>query len=80
MIARGISVDAAAVLLGHTSTKITEGHYIEPDATVDFAPADVLERALRSNNPDRTLLGGTSDDEEELALDIIDDDADEVSA
>ena len=31
MIARGMGTDAAAAFLGHTSTAITEGHYIEPD-------------------------------------------------
>src|SRR5690606_13830860 len=35
VIARGIGTDAAAAFLGHGSTVITEGHYIEPDRAVD---------------------------------------------
>jgi integrase len=56
VIARGIGTDAAAAFLGHASTVITEGHYIEPDRTVDPAPADQLERTLRPAAPDDSLL------------------------
>lgn len=35
VIARGMGSDAAAVFLGHTSTAITEGHYIKRDRTID---------------------------------------------
>ena len=35
VIARGMGSDAAAAFLGHTSTAITEGHYIERDRTID---------------------------------------------
>jgi integrase len=56
VIARGLGADAAAAFLGHTSTTITEGHYIEPVRRVDAAPADQLERALRPENPDGSLL------------------------
>jgi len=38
VIARGMGTDAAATFLGHSSTAITEGHYIEPDRTVDPTP------------------------------------------
>ena len=38
VIARGMGTDAAAVFLGHTSSAITEGHYIEPDRSVDRTP------------------------------------------
>jgi integrase len=38
VIARGIGTDAAAAFLGHTSSVITEGHYIEPDRAVDPTP------------------------------------------
>lgn len=47
VIARSIGTDAAAVFLGHTSTAITEGHYIEPDRAIDITPAAQLERTLR---------------------------------
>ena len=47
VIARGMGSDAAAAFLGHSSTAITEGHYIERDRTVDRTPAAHLERTLR---------------------------------
>ncbi|TYL51668.1 site-specific integrase [Nocardioides sp. BGMRC 2183] len=72
VIARGLGVDAAALHLGHTSTAITEGHYIEPDQTIDFRPANVLERTLRSVNPDGALLKQPADDAEEDLLDLLD--------
>ena len=50
VIARGMGSDAAATFLGHTSTAITEGHYIEPDRTIDPTPASHLERTLRPPN------------------------------
>jgi integrase len=50
VIARAVGTDAAATFLGHTSTLITEGHYIEPDRTVDPAPASHLERTLPHTN------------------------------
>lgn len=56
VIARGIGTDAAAAFLGHTSTVITEGHYIEPDRAVDPTPAAHLERTLRPGDPDGALL------------------------
>ena len=56
VIARGIGTDAAAAFLGHASTVITEGHYIEPDRTVDTTPAAHLERTLRPERPDGSLL------------------------
>ena len=31
VVARGMGSDAAATFLGHTSSAITEGHYIEKD-------------------------------------------------
>lgn len=80
VIARGIGADAAASLLGHASTAITQGHYIEPDRTVDFAPAQILERTLRADHPDRRLLSAPGDDEEELILDVIDATDDEEEA
>ncbi len=56
VIARGMSADAAATFLGHTSTTITEGHYIAPDPTIDHTPAAHLERTLRPDAPDGGLL------------------------
>ena len=41
---------------GHTSTAITEGHYIERDHTIDPTPAAHLERTLRPDSPDGALL------------------------
>jgi integrase len=67
VIARGIGTDAAAAFLGHTSTVITEGHYIEPDRAVDPTPAAHLERTLRPAEPDGSLLAhGPADREAEL--------------
>ena len=56
MIARSLGSDAAAAFLGHTSSTITEGHYIERDRTIDPTPAAQLERTLRPEDPDGTLL------------------------
>lgn len=56
VIARSMGTDAAAAYLGHSSGAITEGHYIEPDATVDLVPAEHLDRTLRPVDPDGTLL------------------------
>ena len=56
MIARGLGTDAAAAFLGHASTVITEGHYIEPDRRIDPTPAGHLERTLRPEEPDGSLL------------------------
>lgn len=44
MIARGIGTDAAATFLGHTSSRVTEGHSIEPDHTTYTAPASYLQQ------------------------------------
>lgn len=71
VLARGLGVDVAASFLGHTSTAITEGHYIEPDRTVDFRPADLLERTLRLRDPDGSLLAAPETDEEESVLDRL---------
>jgi integrase len=35
--------DLAAELLGHTSSRITKQHYIEPDETVNPVTANILE-------------------------------------
>ena len=40
---RASGPDLAAELLGHTSSKITKEHYIEPDEAVDPVTAEILE-------------------------------------
>jgi integrase len=40
---RASGPDLAAEMLGHTSSKITKEHYIEPDEKVDPVTADILE-------------------------------------
>jgi integrase len=60
VIARGMGSDAAAAFLGHSSTAITEGHYIERAPTVDRTPAAHLERTLRPAQPDGALLALTA--------------------
>lgn len=73
VIARGMGSVAAAAFLGHSSTVITEGHYIEPDRTLDPTPAAHLERTLRSDHPDGSLLSVTSSPGEEETLAALDD-------
>jgi integrase len=72
VIARGMGTDAAATFLGHSSTVVTEGHYIEPDRTVDPRPAVYLERTLRPEGPDDSLLSLPSSKGEEEALAVLD--------
>ncbi len=81
VIARGMGTDAAATFLGHTSTTITEGHYIEPDRTVDLTPAAHLQRTLRSEQPDGTLLtmGPVEGQDEIVAIADFDPDAGTVA-
>lgn len=73
VIARGMSTAAAAGFLGHTSSAITEGHYIEPDRTIDLTPATYLERTLRPDCPDGSLLAGAPAPGEEDGLAVLDD-------
>ncbi|GAB7007799.1 hypothetical protein JCM18899A_52750 [Nocardioides sp. AN3] len=77
VLARGLGVDAAATHLGHTSTVVTEGHYIEPDRTIEFAAADVLERTLREVDPDGTLLARPDTADVQALLDVVDADEDD---
>jgi integrase len=76
VIARGLGSDAAAVFLGHTSTAITEGHYIERDKTIDLAPAAHLERTLRPVLPDGALLAMPAAVGEDEMLAVVDGDPD----
>lgn len=80
VIARGIGTDAAAAFLGHTSTLITEGHYIEPDCAVDLTPAAHLERTLRPAKPDGALLARRPADREDQLLAAVDRESDDVVA
>ncbi|WP_161784042.1 site-specific integrase [Cellulomonas carbonis] len=67
VIARGVGLDAAAAFLGHTSTAVTEGHYVAVDETVDTGPARALELTLRPIDPDpRLLIAPASAQEEDL--------------
>ena len=77
VIARGIGTDAAAAFLGHTSTVITEGHYIEPDRSVDSTPALHLERTLRPTEPDGSLLANRPVDREDELLAAVDRESDD---
>ena len=72
VIARAVGTDAAAVFLGHASSAITEGHYIEPDRSVDPAPAAHLDRTLRPADPDGSLLAHRPADREEELLAAVD--------
>lgn len=77
VIARGIGADAAAAFLGHTSTVITEGHYIERVRSVDPAPADQLNRTLRPDQPDGLLLTHGAVAGEDVLLAAVDREADD---
>jgi integrase len=72
VLARGLGVEAAASHLGHTSTAITEGHYIEPERVIDFGASHLLEAAFRPVDPDGSLLARTGTDDEEDVLERID--------
>jgi integrase len=76
VIARGLGSDAAAAFLGHTSSAITEDHYIERDRAVDPTPAAQLERTLRPEDPDQTLLAMPGPAGEDQMLASVDDDSD----
>ncbi len=77
VIARAIGIDAAAGFLGHTSTVITEGHYIEPNRSVDPTPAVHLERTLRPAEPDGSLLANRPAEREDELLAAVDRETDD---
>lgn len=79
VIARSVGSDAAAAFLGHASTVITEGHYIEPDRTVDRTPAAYLERTLRPLEPDGSVLATPPADREHELLTAIESEGDDVA-
>lgn len=72
VLARGLGVEAAATFLGHTSTAITEAHYIEPDQTLDPGPARILETTLRPDDPNGELLTRAEFADEDAVLDELD--------
>jgi integrase len=76
VIARGLTAEAAASFLGHTSTAITEGHYIERDRTIDPTPAEHLERTLRPDGPDGALLTKSAVAGEDLLLAAVEQEGD----
>jgi integrase len=80
VIARAVGTDAAAAFLGHASTVITEGHYIEPDRSVDPTPAAHLERTLRPAEPDGSLLANRPADREDELLAAVDREGDDAVA
>jgi len=49
---RASGADLAAEMLGHTSSKITKQHYIQPDETVDPVTAEILESLAPRRKPD----------------------------
>lgn len=50
---RAAGPDLAAEMLGHTSSKITKEHYIEPDENVNPVTADILEALAPGRDGDR---------------------------
>lgn len=80
VIARAVGTDAAAAFLGHASTAITEGHYIEPDRSVDPRPAAHLERTLRPAEPDGSLLANRPAEREDELLAAVDREGDDAVA
>ncbi|MDJ0378000.1 site-specific integrase [Cryobacterium sp. PH31-L1] len=44
LLANELGLQAAADMLGHTSTSTTKAHYAEPDRTVKSGPAEVMQR------------------------------------
>lgn len=49
---RASGPDLAAELLGHTSSKITKEHYIQPDEAVNPVTAEILESLAPKGQPD----------------------------
>lgn len=77
VIARGMGSDAAAAFLGHSSTAITEGHYIERDRTIDRTPAEHLERTLGPVMPDGALLAQAAAAGEDALIAAVDEEGED---
>lgn len=71
VLARAVSVDAASAFLGHTSTAITEGYYIEPSKAVDLTTAAALDRILRPGAADHAVLTMALSDDEEWVVESM---------
>ena len=52
---RASGPDLAAEMLGHSSTRITKEHYIQPDERVDPVTAEVLEALASKRGGDRDV-------------------------
>lgn len=72
IIAREHGLDAAATHLGHTSSAITEGFYVEPDLTVEHEVMRAVEATGRVEMPDFSVLLRGVDEEQEDVLDRLD--------
>ena len=57
---RAGGADLAAEMLGHTSSKITKEHYIEPDEAVNPVTADILELLAPTPVRGRAMTYGRS--------------------
>ena len=55
---RASGPDLAAELLGHTSSKITKEHYIQPDEAVDPVTAEILESLAPRRSDESVLTAG----------------------
>ncbi|TFB88214.1 site-specific integrase [Cryobacterium algoricola] len=55
LLANELGIQAAADVLGHTSTSTTKAHYAEPDRTVKSEAATVLQRLAPPPSGDPTL-------------------------
>lgn len=72
IIAREHGLDAAAAHLGHTSSAITEGFYVEPDLTVRHEVMIAVQATGRKDDPDFAVLRQGADEEQEDVLDRLD--------
>ena len=71
IIAREHGLDAAATHLGHTSSVITEGFYVEPDLSVRHYVMSAVQATGRPDKPDFTVLRQREDEEQEDMLDHL---------
>lgn len=71
IIAREHGLDAAANHLGHTSSAITEGFYVEPDVTVQHKVIQAVQATGRKDAPDFSILRQGEDEEQEDVLDRL---------
>lgn len=74
IIAREHGLDAAAAHLGHTSSAITEGFYVEPDLSVRHEVMLAVQATGRTDEPDFSILRQREDEEQEDGLDHLEED------